>query len=404
MKLTTILKMSYRSILRNKMRSFLTSLGIIIGVCSVIVMVAIANGSAQQIKNNISSMGTNLIMVNNARMMMQGVSSSSNQNRLTFDDVDYLRKNSQLIDGFSAQVRTRAQIIGGSGNWNSSVEGVDPDYIKIRKWEINLGKIFTDKDVESKKKVCLIGATVVENLFPSGSPIGQRIRVNNIPFTVIGVLKEKGENTFGQDQDDVVMMPSTTALYRLSGEDHINQIYLSAKSEDQIDAAIAEVEALLRKTHKLKDYDDSDFMIRSQSEMNEMASSTTKTMSILLGAIAGVSLIVGGIGIMNIMLVSVTERTREIGIRLSIGARQRDVLVQFLTEAIVLSLSGGIVGVMLAFTLIFVSSHYFNLPAIASTPNVLFAFSFAGIIGVFFGWYPAKKAATLNPIDALRHE
>lgn len=400
-----LLKVALKSILKNKMRSFLTSLGIIIGVCSVIVMVAIGQGSSQQIQKNIASLGTNMIMVSNNFRMMGGVSKGAgNMDKLSFEDVAYLKKNAQNIGLLSSYVRASGQIINSTSNWSSQIEGVDPSYFTIRKMEMERGKEFTEKDVRSKRKVCILGQTVVSQLFPSSNPVGQKIRIDRTPFKVIGVLKSKGENSFGQDQDDIVIMPSTTALYRIKGGTNINQIYISAVSEDKISDCQTEVEQLLREAHKLKDADDNDFRIMSQEEINEMATSTANTMTILLAAIAGVSLFVGGIGIMNIMLVSVTERTREIGIRLSVGARARDILLQFLTEGCVLSLTGGLIGIGSAFAIIFVCNKYFNVPAVASWSNVLLAFGVAGMIGVFFSFYPAKKAAELHPIDALRYE
>ncbi len=403
MKWLNILKVSLMSIMKNKMRSFLTSLGIIIGVCSVIVMVGVGRGSSKQIEANIQSMGTNMIMVGNARYRFRGVS-SGDRAELSFDDVDFLKENSELLSDISANVRTSAQVVANGNNVNTSIEGVEPPYLNIRKWEIDTGSMFTDRDVKSKKKVCLLGQTVVEELFGDVDPVGSRIRIRNTPFKVIGTLKEKGENQMGHDQDDLILMPVTTALYRLKGGTSLDQIYISASSAEVVDDAIAEVEQLMLRAHNQASLDDADFWVRSQSELTEMMTSTADTMTALLAAIAGVSLIVGGIGIMNIMLVSVTERTREIGIRLSVGARGKDVMLQFLTESIVLSLIGGITGILLAFGLIYILNNYVSLPAIAEPKIITVSFLFAGFVGVFFGWYPARKASRLNPIDALRYE
>ncbi len=403
MKWLNIFKVSLKSILKNKMRSFLTSLGIIIGVCSVIVMVGIGRGSSKQIEANISSMGTNMIMVGNARHRFRGVSSGERE-KLTFEDVDFLKENCKLSSAFSANVRTSAQVISGSSNMNTSIEGVEPDFLTIRKWEVDQGAMFTDRDVTTKKKVCLLGQTVVEELFGDENPIGARIRIRNTPFKVVGTLKEKGENSFGQDQDDIILTPVKTALYRLKGGTNIDQIYISASSSETVNEAITEVEKLMLIAHEQSNLDDADFWVRSQSELTDMMTSTADTMTVLLAAIAGVSLIVGGIGIMNIMLVSVTERTREIGIRLSVGARGKDVMLQFLTESIILSLIGGITGILLAFGMIFAMNNYFSIPAIGEPKIITISFLFAGFVGVFFGWYPARKASRLNPIDALRYE
>ncbi len=405
MKWLNILKVSLLSIMKNKMRSFLTSLGIIIGVCSVIVMVGVGRGSSKQIEQNIQSMGTNMIIVGNARFRFRGVS-SSDRNELSFDDVEFLQENGKNFTDISANVRTSAQVVANGNNINTSIEGVEPPYLNIRKWEIETGTMFTDRDVTSKKKVCLLGQTVIEELYGDSGidPVGSRIRIRNTPFKVIGTLKEKGENQMGHDQDDLILMPVTTALYRLKGGTSLDQIYISANSAEVVDQAIAEVEQLMLRAHEQADLENADFWVRSQSELTDMMTSTADTMTALLAAIAGVSLIVGGIGIMNIMLVSVTERTREIGIRLSVGARGKDVMMQFLTESIVLSMIGGITGILLAFGLIFILNNYAGLPAVAEPKIITISFLFAGFVGVFFGWYPARKASRLNPIDALRYE
>ena len=406
--ITRLLRASSRSILRNRMRSLLTSLGIIIGVGAVIVMVAIGEGSQAQIEANITSLGTNLLLVipgsSNTGGVRQG---GGSYKQFTFDDIDALKREATLVDGVSPVVRSGGQIIGGAGNWFTSVYGVSPEYFKIRSWEVSSGEFFTDKDVTARRKVALLGKTVVDQLFPNQDPIGQSIRIRNIPFTVIGVLKAKGQTGMGQDQDDVILAPSTSVLYRLKGDRRnaaIDMINASAISSDKVDAATAEMRTILRKAHKLTEGQDDDFTVRSQAEIMQTATETTKTMTLLLGSIAAVSLLVGGIGIMNIMLVSVTERTREIGIRLSVGARESDVLIQFLTEAVVLSVSGGIIGITLSAAVVAGLNKWTTLQPIITPNIVVVSFLFSAFVGIFFGFYPARKAAALDPIDALRHE
>ena len=406
--ITRLLRASSRSILRNRMRSLLTSLGIIIGVGAVIVMVAIGEGSQAQIEANITSLGTNLLLIipgsSNAGGVRQG---SGSWRQFTFDDIEALQREATLVDGVSPVVRSGGQIIGGAGNWFTSVYGVSPEYFKIRSWQVSSGDFFTDKDVLSRRKVALLGKTVADQLFPNQEPIGQNIRIRNIPFTVIGVLKAKGQTGMGQDQDDVILAPSTSVLYRLKGDRHtasIDMINASAISSTQVVPAIAEMRTILRKAHKLTEGQDDDFTVRSQAEIMQTATETTKTMTLLLGSIAAVSLLVGGIGIMNIMLVSVTERTREIGIRLSVGARESDVLIQFLTEAVVLSISGGIIGITLSAAVVAGLNKWTTLQPIITADIVVVSFLFSAFVGIFFGFYPARKAAALDPIDALRHE
>ncbi len=406
MKWSNLQKVAIKSLLKNKMRSLLTSLGVIIGVSSVIVMVAIGEGSQRRIQQSFSSMGTNMLMISPNWHRTQGVSqgASGSRYRLSYDDIDYIKESCPNVAAVSAIIRSSGQLIGGIGNWSSSVEGVDPGYFEIRDWELTSGTIFTNRDVESKKKVCIIGQTIANELFPYEDPVGKKLRIRNIPFKIIGVLAEKGDNSWGQDQDDVVLAPSKTVLYRLKGQRDVDRIYVSALSEDAMDEAEREVDEALRTMHKLSPGEEADFRIRNQTEMLEMASETGKTLTMLLGSIAGVSLLVGGIGIMNIMLVSVTERTREIGIRLSLGARSQDVLLQFLTEAIVLSLSGGILGIALAFGISAIVERASELTPYINPLIALMAFGFSGAVGIFFGYYPARKASNLNPIDALRYE
>jgi putative ABC transport system permease protein len=406
MKWSNLQKVAFKSLMKNKMRSLLTSLGIIIGVSSVIVMVAIGEGSQRRIKESFSSMGTNMLMISSERHRPGAVSQGAGSSRpeLSYDDIDLIKLNCPSIAAVSAVIRSSGQIIGGSGNWNTSVQGVDPDYFKIRDWDLTSGRIFTDREVETKKKYCLIGQTVAQELFANIDPIGQKIRIRNTPFQIIGVLSKKGQNSWGQDQDDTILAPSKTVLYRLKGERDVDWIYVSAINDESMSAAEVELDEVLRQSHKLSPGEAADFRIRNQSEMVEMASETSKTLTMLLGSIAGVSLLVGGIGIMNIMLVSVTERTREIGIRLSLGARSKDVLLQFLTEAIVLSLTGGLLGIFLAFGISAILTRFTELVPYINPTIVFFAFAFSGAVGVFFGYYPARKAANLNPIDALRYE
>ncbi|MCP4686186.1 MAG: FtsX-like permease family protein [bacterium] len=406
MKLTrNLIKAAFKSLLKNRMRSLLTSLGIIIGVSAVVVMVAIGEGSQAKIEKQINALGTNLIIVFPGGSRSGGVHQGAGSfNRFTFDDVEKLAKEAALIDGVSPVVRSGGQIIGGQGNWNTSIYGVSTDYFSIRNWEIEYGEYFTERDISSRKKVALLGKTVADELFPDQDPTGESVRIRNIPFTVAGVLKEKGQSGMGQDQDDVILAPSTTVLYRLKGRSHVDMINASAISTEVMDEAQEEMRLILRESHRLDDGDDDDFSIRNQAEITDAVTETSKAMTLLLASIAGVSLVVGGIGIMNIMLVSVTERTREIGIRMSVGARGSDVLTQFLSEAVVLSLTGGIIGILLSFGVIYVLNEFVGLAAIVNPEIIAVSFVFSGAVGVFFGFYPARKAAALNPIDALHYD
>jgi putative ABC transport system permease protein len=387
------------------MRSLLTSLGIVIGVCSVIVMVAIGQGSQRRIINEISSLGTNLLMIRPGISRTGSVSQGAGSyNRLTLDDAERIAGEAQYIMALSPMVNMFAQVIAGGNNWNTSINGVSADYLKIKNWELEKGEFFDAKDVRAKKKVAVLGKTVADELFPNQNPVGNNVRIANTPFTVIGVLKKKGQSAGGQDADDVVVAPATTILYRLKGGIYVNMILVSAVSSECIEKAQEEIGRVLRQAHRIQSADEDDFSIGSQTEIMERVTSTAKTLTLLLGAIAAVSLLVGGIGIMNIMMVSVTERTREIGIRLSVGARGRDILTQFLVEAVVLSLNGGIIGVLLAFGLAFILSTFAKMSVVIYPLTVLMAFGFAAAVGIFFGFYPARKAANLNPIDALRYE
>jgi putative ABC transport system permease protein len=325
-------------------------------------------------------------------------------NHFTTEDIDKLKKEATLVSAISPIMRSGGQIIGGGNNWFTIVNGVNTEYFRIRNWQIESGEFFTERDIKLKRKVALLGKTVAEELFPEQDPVGERIRIRSIPFTVIGVLKAKGQGGMGQDQDDVILAPSNTVLTRLQGRPRIDMINASAVSLSLLSAAQEEIRTILREAHRLAPGEDDDFNIQNQAEIAKTVTETSRVMTLLLGSIAAVSLIVGGIGIMNIMLVSVTERTREIGIRLSVGARSRDILTQFLTEAVVLSLSGGIIGIFLSFVVVLILNHYTGLYALIQPQIIFISFLFSGAVGIFFGYYPARKAANLNPIDALRYE
>jgi putative ABC transport system permease protein len=400
-----LLKAAIRAILKNRARSLLTSLGVIIGVGAVIVMVAIGEGSQAQIEKNINNLGTNLVMAIPGSVKSGGAQmGSGSSNLFSFNDIKMLKRDATLLSGISAVVQSRDQVIAGANNWSTSVYGVDPDYFNIRNWKLKSGAAFTEQDVTAKNKVAILGATVTENLYPDLDPIGQTIRIRNIPFTVIGTLESKGQTGMGQDQDDIILAPSTSVLYRLKGSTEIDMIQASAISTEQVDAAIAEMNSILRISRGLHDGQDDDFELRSQAEIMETVTETSETMTLFLGSIAAVSLLVGGIGIMNIMLVSVTERTREIGIRLSVGARESDIVIQFLAESVVLSVSGGIVGIALSVGVVAIINHWSSMQALITPQIVALSFVFSTAIGIFFGYYPARKAASLDPIEALRYE
>lgn len=407
-----LFKIAIRAIAANKMRSFLTALGIIIGIAAVITMLAIGQGSKASIKANIAEMGSNMIMIHPGADMRGGVrQDASSMETLKQTDYEAIKDECNYISAISPSVSSNGQWINGNNNTQSSIYGVNQDYLTIRQLKIADGEMFTDSDIKAAAKVCVLGQTVVDYLFPDGSdPIGRVVRFNSIPFRVIGVLKKKGYNSMGMDQDDLVLAPYTTVMKRILAQTYLSEIVCSAITEEASEPAQDQITQILRRTHKLKDAtdtteaDDDDFNIRSQEEISSMMNSTMSTITILLGSVAGISLIVGGIGIMNIMYVSVTERTREIGLRMSVGARGIDILNQFLIEAILLSVTGGIIGVTLGVS-ISVSLQQFAHVATQIEPwSIIMSFAVCTFTGVFFGWYPAKKAARLDPIEAIRYE
>lgn len=403
---SNLFRIAVRALIRNKLRAILTMLGIVIGVASVIAMLAIGEGSKQSIRSEMSSMGTNMVMIMPNFQRRGGVSlGASGSMVLKYSDVIALRNEAVNLEAVSPEVRANGQVIYGNQNTQTTIYGVSEEYLTIRKLVIKSGRIFNSNEVRGMSKVCLLGQTVVESLFGAGAdPVGMSIRIKNLPFQVIGVLEDKGESDMGQDQDDLILAPYTTVQRRLAAIDYINGIYASAVSEDKSAAAIAEVEEILRRTHKLTDQEENDFRVMSQSELIERVSSITDIMTLLLGAIAGISLLVGGIGIMNIMFVSVTERTREIGLRMSIGGRGKDILRQFLVESMLLSILGGAIGILFGYLIAKVAGTLMNSSTYITTQSVFLAFAVCFVIGVFFGWYPARKASNLNPIDALRYE
>jgi len=405
MRYLQIIKIAYRALKRNKMRSSLTMLGIIIGVGAVIAMVGIGQGAKRMVDAQIASLGDNLLTIFPGSHTAGGVHGGAGTvTRLTDDDAKAITQFCPAITKISPVVRTNAQVVAGNLNWGTSVEGYSPDFVSIRSWPVASGTFFTDQDVRGATKVCVLGKTIVDNLFPDQDPVGQIIRIKKLPFRVIGVMSSKGQNAFGRDQDDLVLVPYTTAQKKLMGVTHVNSIIASANDRTEIDLASDQITQLLRQRHKISSGEADDFTVRSQLDIASVAGSTSSVMTILLAAIASVSLIVGGIGIMNIMLVSVTERTREIGIRMAVGAKGNDILTQFLVESIVLSLFGGIIGILLGIISSKIISGVLSWPIYISPPAVAIAFFFSGFVGIFFGFYPARKASLLDPIEALRYE
>jgi putative ABC transport system permease protein len=404
MKSSVLIRVAGESIKKNKMRTLLTMLGIVIGVGAVIIMVAVGQGAQRGIANQINALGTNLLVVTAGASNQAGVSQGAQAfNRLTVDDAEKLKREGTLFAGVTPVVMTRTQVIAGGTNWRTTINGVSTDFQTIRDWDLQSGTFFSDNDVRGMRKVAVIGNTVAQNLFPGVDPVGSQIQIRNVPFDIVGVLATKGQNAGGQDQDDVVIIPYTTAQARLSGSTRIFQILVSATSQQDIAAAQQEVTAIMHESHKIGDGDD-DFTVRNQTEIANAAQGTTKIMTWLLASIASVSLIVGGIGIMNIMLVSVTERTREIGIRMAIGARGSDVLTQFLVESIVMSVLGGAVGLVVGVGGASVLARVTGWSTAVPIQAVALAIGFSAAVGVFFGFYPARKAAALDPIQALRYE
>jgi len=405
MKSSVLIRVAGDSIRKNKMRTLLTMLGIVIGVGAVIIMIAVGQGAQQGIANQINALGTNLLIVTAGSSNQGGVSQGAQAfNRLTIEDAEKLRSEGTLFAGVTPVVNTRTQVIGGGTNWRTTINGVSTDFQTIRDWQTQSGTFFTDTDVRGLRKVAVIGTTVAENLYPGTDPVGSQIQIRNVPFEIVGVLAPKGQNAGGQDQDDIVVIPYTTAQSRLSGNTRIWQILVSATSPDDIAAAQAEVRSIMRESHRIAEGDEDDFTVRNQTEIASAAQGTTKIMTWLLASIASVSLIVGGIGIMNIMLVSVTERTREIGIRMAIGARGSDVLTQFLVESIVMSVLGGAVGLAVGVGGAQVLARFTGWSTSVPVQAVVLAIGFSAAVGVFFGYYPARKAAALDPINALRYE
>ncbi|MFB9057776.1 ABC transporter permease [Mariniflexile ostreae] len=406
MRLLNLFKIATKAIILNKTRTLLTMLGIIIGVASVIAMLAIGEGSKESIRTTISAMGSNMITIKAGADTRGGVrQEASVMESLTLSDYEAIKAQSTLLSYSSPVVEGRGQVINGSSNWPSSIYGVNPEYLSIKVVDLQNGSMFTDAEVQTASKVAVIGQTVVDNVFPDGqNPVGQMIRFNNIPFKVIGVLEEKGENTFGQDQDDVVIAPYTTVQKRILAIDHLNQIMASAISEEEAPNAVLEVSNILREQHKLTESDADDFTVRSMEELISTFSSTSEMLTILLVAVASISLLIGGIGIMNIMYVSVKERTKEIGLRMAVGAKGADILMQFLIEAILISITGGVLGVLLGLGATVFIEKFLNWPTSVALYSIIISFAVCAVTGIFFGWYPARKASALDPITALRYE
>lgn len=401
-----LLKIAIRALANNKLRGFLTMLGIIIGVASVITMLAIGQGSKKSIQAEISEMGSNMIMIHPGGDMVGGVrQDASSMETLKLKDYEDIINETRYVAAVSASVNSSGQAIYGSNNAPTTVYGISPDYMEIRRYKVEEGEMFTEKDVTTAAKVCVIGKTIVDNLFTNGeNPVGKIIRFQKIPFRVIGVLESKGYNTMGMDQDDLILAPYTTVQKRLLAITHLQEIVCSALQEQYTEQAMDEISEILRRNHKLKQGDDDDFTIRSQQELSNMLTNTTDMLTVLLAAVAGISLLVGGLGIMNIMYVSVTERTREIGLRMSIGAKGIDILAQFLIESILISVTGGLIGVLLGVGSALLVNQVAHFPIYIQPWSVILSFAVCTVTGVFFGWYPAKKAADLDPIEAIRYE
>ena len=403
---TKLIKIAVRALANNKLRGFLTMLGIIIGVASVITMLAIGQGSKRSIQAQISEMGSNMIMIHPGADVRGGVrQDASAMETLKLQDYEDIVDETRFVSAVSPSVNSSGQAIYGANNAPTTVYGISPDYLEIRRYKVEDGDMFTEQDIQTAAKVCVVGKTVVDNLFPDGSnPVGKVIRFQKLPFRIVGVLESKGYNSMGMDQDDLILAPYTTIQKKVLAITHLQGITCSALKEEYTDQAIDEISEILRRNHKLKESDDDDFTIRSQQELSTMLTSTTDMMTVLLAAVAGISLLVGGIGIMNIMYVSVTERTREIGLRMSIGAKGIDILAQFLIESILISVTGGLIGVVFGVGAALVVNGVAHFPIYIQPWSVILSFAVCTVTGVFFGWYPAKKAAQLDPIEAIRYE
>ena len=403
---TNLIKIAVGALANNKLRGFLTMLGIIIGVASVITMLAIGQGSKRSIQAQISEMGSNMIMIHPGADVRGGVrQDASAMETLKLQDYEDIVDETRFVSAVSPSVNSSGQAIYGANNAPTTVYGISPDYLEIRRYKVEDGDMFTEQDIQTAAKVCVVGKTVVDNLFPDGSnPVGKVIRFQKLPFRIVGVLESKGYNSMGMDQDDLILAPYTTIQKKVLAITHLQGITCSALKEEYTDQAIDEISEILRRNHKLKESDDDDFTIRSQQELSTMLTSTTDMMTVLLAAVAGISLLVGGIGIMNIMYVSVTERTREIGLRMSIGAKGIDILAQFLIESILISVTGGLIGVVFGVGAALVVNGVAHFPIYIQPWSVILSFAVCTVTGVFFGWYPAKKAAQLDPIEAIRYE
>ncbi len=406
MNFTNLIKVALKAIANNKFRSFLSMLGIIIGVAAVIIMMAIGQGSKESVRNTISQMGTNIIMIRPGADMRGGVRQDpSAMQTLKLEDYEAIRKEAKFITYVSPEVSSSGQCIYGANNTATSIYGENPDYLGIKQWTVEDGEMFTEEDIRKSAKVCVIGKTVADELFPNGGdPIGKTIRFKSIPFRVIGLLKSKGYNSFGMDQDNLIIAPYTTVMKRIQAQTYLNSINCSAITEELTEEAIEELTAILRTSHKLKEDADDDFTIRSQQEMMETMSSTMDTITIILVVAAAFSLLVAGIGIMNIMLVSVTERTKEIGLRMSVGARGIDISNQFLIESIMISITGGVLGICVGYLVTLICGSVFNLPTSIPMWSIVVSFIVCTIIGIGFGYFPARKAALMDPIEAIRYE
>jgi len=403
---TNLIKIALRALANNKLRGFLTMLGIIIGVASVITMLAIGQGSKRSIQAQISEMGSNMIMIHPGADVRGGVrQDASAMETLKLEDYQNIVDETRYVSAVSPSVNSSGQAIYGANNAPTTVYGISPDYLEIRRYKVGDGDMFTEQDIQTAAKVCVVGKTVVDNLFTGGeNPVGKVIRFQKLPFRIVGVLESKGYNSMGMDQDDLILAPYTTIQKKVLAITHLQGITCSALKEEYTDQAIDEITEILRRNHKLKESDDDDFTIRSQQELSTMLTSTTDMMTVLLAAVAGISLLVGGIGIMNIMYVSVTERTREIGLRMSIGAKGIDILAQFLIESILISVTGGLIGVVFGVGAALVVNGVAHFPIYIQPWSVVLSFAVCTVTGVFFGWYPAKKAAQLDPIEAIRYE